>query len=137
MFSLWAYSFVLRYPPSSRGYMLVVVTGMFISSLVLLVRSFLKERKFDFGAIAACLQHIEWSRIFLCIALSVCYVAALRPVGYLVSSLFFMILLMWVLGTKKPIVVIAVSFGVTFGLFYVFQSLLGVPLPAGFLRGIL
>ncbi len=137
LLALWGYYIVSGYPASARPYVLVILTGLFFSGLLLLVNSIRKGRRFNTAEITAQFKNIEWNRIGLCVLFSIIYVFALRPVGYIVMSILFMLSLMPVLGVRKPVMVVVVTLCVTFGLYFVFEKLLGVPLPAGILRGIL
>lgn len=137
LLALWGYYIVAGFPNASKPYVLVVVSGLFVSGLALFVKSIMRQRKFETASIVEQFKNIEWKRICLCMLISLIYVVTLRPIGYLITSVVFMMVLMPVLGTRKPITVVGVSLGVTLGLYYVFQSLLGVPLPVGLLRGIL
>lgn len=54
--------------------------------------------------------------------------------GYLISTAFFMLVLMWILGprTKRSgVVIVATSFAVTYGIYFSFLKLLKVFLPSG------
>ena len=62
------------------------------------------------------------------------YVLLMYYAGYLLSTAFFMLVLMWILGprTKKSAVVIVLTtFAVTFGIYFSFLKLLDVFLPSG------
>jgi putative tricarboxylic transport membrane protein len=56
---------------------------------------------------------------------------ALERIGYRVTVILLVGLLLWVVERKKPVVTIAMALGLSLGTFYVFSTLLKVPLPLG------
>lgn len=58
-------------------------------------------------------------------------VVLLKPLGLRLTALLFLVFLLFVLGRVRPIVTVLVALAGSFGVFYVFDSLLKVPLPVG------
>jgi putative tricarboxylic transport membrane protein len=67
----------------------------------------------------------------------IAFVVALRPVGFLITSTVFLTAMMGLLGLRKPVLMVAVSLGITAGVYIIFEKLLGLTLPAGILESVL
>ena len=64
------------------------------------------------------------------------YVGLMDFLGYIIASLLFMPVLMWILGPRtrrSAAVIAATALGMTFGIYYSFSHLLQVYLPEGLL----
>ena len=59
------------------------------------------------------------------------YMAALEPLGFIVSSYLFMVACMWLLGSRKPLTIAIVSAACLGAIYVVFQTAFSVVLPAG------
>ena len=70
--------------------------------------------------------------VIICVALTV-YTALIRPVGYITSSVLFMVFVLVFLRIRKWYVVAGVSLITTLFLYYMFNNLLGILLPTGIL----
>lgn len=58
-------------------------------------------------------------------------IVLMRPLGFRITMLMFLVFLLSVLGRQKPIVTVLVAFAGSFGVFYLFTSWLRVSLPIG------
>lgn len=58
----------------------------------------------------------------------------LDPLGFLASSLLFMIVALLLMGVRRPLPLVLVTLGITFGLYYLFAEALSVFLPSGYLE---
>jgi hypothetical protein len=56
---------------------------------------------------------------------------ALERLGYRLTMFLLVGLLLWVVERKRPAVTVAMALGLSLGTFYVFSTLLRVPLPLG------
>ena len=70
-------------------------------------------------------------RLALLLGVSVVYVVALRPVGFMGASASFLALGLLILGERRILILLLVPAGLTGGVLFVFTSLLGLRLPAG------
>lgn len=80
---------------------------------------------------------IDWRRLVAVAALSLIYIMSLSWAGYLIASIVFLVLLLLVLKVRKPLMIAAVSIGLTLAVYVGFKLILQVPLPLGFLKGVL
>lgn len=76
-------------------------------------------------------------RAVLTVAGVLAFCLALRPVGFLPTSLVFLIAMMFLLGMRSLPRMVAVAMGVTGGIYLVFERLLGLTLPSGVLDSLL
>lgn len=87
-----------------------------------------------FGGRTTPLQSIQWPEAGrAAVILIACAVAALalERIGYRLTMLVFLVFFLGVIERKKPVVVVLVAAGFSFGSFYVIGKLLKVPLPLG------
>ncbi len=56
---------------------------------------------------------------------------ALERLGYRLTMIILVGFLLWVIERKRPVVVVLAALGLSLGTFYLFSSLLKVPLPLG------
>jgi len=61
----------------------------------------------------------------------VAYTALLNGVGFLILTPILLFALMWLLGERGWVLLIGVAFGLSFGLFFIFQWFVKVLLPEG------
>jgi putative tricarboxylic transport membrane protein len=67
------------------------------------------------------------------VAVMVVLVSALSTVGYVVSTLIASLFILWIMGVKSWRVLIITSLCLSIGTYLLFDKLLGVDLPVGFL----
>ncbi|WP_164671166.1 tripartite tricarboxylate transporter TctB family protein [Virgibacillus doumboii] len=72
-------------------------------------------------------------KVLLFILLFIIYAVLIPILGFYLSSILFLVMLLWMNHVKKVIYLVSVPAGVAFFLFVFFQQLLNVPLPTGFL----
>lgn len=120
---------------NSRFMPIVLGCLMVILSVIILIQGIKRAKAFD-----ASKQEVEVSdnlAITLTFALIVGYIAILKPVGFLISSIAYLFLQMMVLSPKekrKPIVFIIVSVAFTVIVYFAFRYGLDLLLPMGILE---
>ena len=70
-----------------------------------------------------------WSRLFLGLALSLMYIAALWLIGFLIATPLFLVALGLLMGSKRPVRDALAGIGLTIGIWLMFTRLLYVSLP--------
>ena len=73
----------------------------------------------------------EWRHVVAILAGCVFTAVALERIGYRLTMILLVSFLLWVVERKRPAVTMAVALGLSLGTFYVFSTLLKVPLPLG------
>ncbi len=67
------------------------------------------------------------------VLLSILFVIAFKPLGFLVSSFVFIAAVLLLLGERRPLLILLMSAGLSGGVFYLFNNLLRLGLPGGIL----
>lgn len=83
------------------------------------------------GPIAALWPGAFWWKPVVAVLLLAAYGALLLPVGFLVSTFVFLLVLMLTVDRTPPAAALAVALGATLAVFLVFDRWLGVGLPRG------
>jgi putative tricarboxylic transport membrane protein len=76
-------------------------------------------------------------RVGLALAGMVAYCALLKPVGFIIATIPFIMFYMVLLGNRKPLSYLWVPAAITAGVYLVFEKLLILSLPAGLLSDFL
>lgn len=76
-------------------------------------------------------------RTGLMVVAAVGYTLALAPLGFITSTLVFMVLGLLIMGVRRVSRLIGVPILVTLAIYYLFTTLLGVYLPSGAIEGVL
>ncbi|WP_339182039.1 tripartite tricarboxylate transporter TctB family protein [Oceanobacillus sp. FSL W7-1293] len=72
-------------------------------------------------------------KVFLFMLSTLIYLVLMNYLGFLIMTIIYVPTLMWILGTtsKKVLIILPIAF--TLLLFYLFNNLLGIPIPSGLL----
>lgn len=70
-----------------------------------------------------------WSKLLPMILLFAIYFIALRLFGFIISTMLFMFMSMIFMGERKPLILIGIPIGVSFGIYYLFVKVFFVILP--------
>ncbi|WP_420099535.1 tripartite tricarboxylate transporter TctB family protein [Corynebacterium sp.] len=76
-------------------------------------------------------------RTGLIVVTSVAYTFALTPLGFMLSSLIFMVIALLIMGIRSILRLVLVPVVVSVAVYYLFTDALGVYLPSGIIEGIL
>jgi putative tricarboxylic transport membrane protein len=97
-------------------------------TVLMLIMSFIEKK--GAAKLSDSWKGLYWGNVLLIIAASIIYLLLMEPLGYLLATFGFMLLLFG-LGKMKPwVVLISTTLAVT-GSYYLFHILLKVPLPRG------
>ena len=115
-------------PAVSKGYPLVLLIISYIMTIYLLVSSVYKMKKEDKQPT----QVVEQAKIIIpyCLMIAV-YLFLMGKIGYILSTVVFMIASLLYLKLKNKILMIALSVVLTVILYFVFTNFLTVILPRG------
>ena len=115
-------------PAVSKGYPLVLLIISYIMTIYLLVSSVYKMKKEDKQPT----QVVEQAKIIIpyCLMIAV-YLFLMGKIGYILSTVVFMIASLLYLKLKNKILMIALSVVLTIILYFVFTNFLTVILPRG------
>jgi putative tricarboxylic transport membrane protein len=107
------------------GYMPMLLAGILAAMALLVIST---------GGRSPALSSLGWSERQHAVAIlagCVFTALALERIGYRLTVIVLVGFLLWVVERKRPPVVVAVALGLSLGTFYVFSTLLQVPLPLG------
>lgn len=115
-------------PPVSKGYPLVLLIMSYIMTIYLLVSSVYKMKKEENQPT----QVVEQAKIIVpyCLMIAV-YLFLMGKIGYIASTVVFMISSLLYLKLKNKILMIVLSVVLTIILYFVFTNFLTVILPRG------
>jgi len=147
-FEIWAYVQASGFRQVKGAYVQastfpqIMIIGMAIFTAVLLVQSVVKlagqMKPDDPNAEAAPslnpIKNKGFGAALLVIALCVLYVALFDSLGYVLVSAVISIVIMWLIGKRKPVTVILVSVLVPLVMWFIFYKLLTVNIPMGVLQ---
>lgn len=157
LFSVFMYLHARKLPDFMYGtfgagfFPKILFAMLAVSGVVLTVGQFVKERKakkqrkvpekeqFTWAKVSCRFREIlkDYSFVIIGFVLFFCYVILLDYLGYTIATLVFMSMLMWILGPRNlktiPIILI-ISVGMTFFIYFGFLKLLHVFLPSGKLQ---
>jgi hypothetical protein len=71
------------------------------------------------------------ARVIVTLTLVALYAYLIPRAGFFTTTGLFLLGHMWLLGIRRPMVLIGVTAGTSIVLFLVFRAFLGVPLPRG------
>lgn len=86
------------------------------------------------GKISTCITVKNKKEVITAIIAVILYVMLLKSVGYIICSVLLMVVLLIIFREKKPWIYVVLPVVTTGAAWFMFHSLLRVPLPAGFLR---
>lgn len=121
---------VLPYSMLASFFPKIVIGVLALLSLILLVRSSIKgEKKWLF-------QGIDKKYIIFAVAILVLWIGMIPLLGFLISSIVFFTILVWLMGDKKTNVssilfAFAVVCCIVTVFYFIFKEILLVPLPGG------
>ena len=115
-------------PEVSRGYPLVLLIISYVMTVWLLVTSVLKQKKEEKQET----QVVEQVKIIVpyCLMITV-YLVMMSKIGYIASTVLFMIASLIYLKLKNKVVLVVLSVLLTVILYFVFTNFLTVILPRG------
>ena len=83
------------------------------------------------------LPPVSYPRMVGVLGLSIAYVLLMETLGYLISTLLYVVLLLLLLRVRNPWAVAGCALGIPLILDALFGRLLGIPLPAGLVEDLL
>lgn len=121
-----------QYPAGQRAYVILATTSLMLLSVCLFVETvFMNKKKNEYSPKI----NFNLKRVGIVLGTSVLYVCFMSFLGFILSTLLFIMICAWILGYHKPTVILLIAVGCTAILYIGFQIGLGVPLPAGVLLG--
>jgi len=125
--------FVMKIGPAFFPEMLAA--GLILFSAVLVLQAMLGKSIGD-------VQHLSIrdkgaQRILLALAGMIVYCAVLKPVGFIIATIPWIMFYMYLLGNRKKLQYLWVPIAITLAVYLVFEKVLVLSLPGGLLRSVL
>lgn len=109
----------------------ILAITLLIASGGMIMNTILKDSKTAYEIIDIRDKGIQ--RALLSLLITIVYCISLRFIGFIISSLIYLFIMMYLLKNRKYVRMIVVSCGVTLGVYFVFKGILNITLPTGFL----
>ena len=68
---------------------------------------------------------------------TIIFCVVLEPLGFILTSIIFLMFMMWMLGKRKPLLILSIPPLITFSIWLVFEKVLHLSMPMGVLIDIL
>jgi len=108
-----------------------IATGMIFLSFVLIVLSYLAPRVSSESV--ASIGKKEMTRVGITAILGLVYVFLVYLLGYLISTIVILGLLLWFYGERRWTVILPTAIGIPWALFYIFSHVLMLLMPRALL----
>jgi putative tricarboxylic transport membrane protein len=118
---------IMKLGPSFFPSILAILIIAFSASLI--VMGFLSKKDGGFERID--FRKFNIWRAILCLAAAMLYAFLLKPFGFIPDTILFVLALMLVLGSRKPLELALAPLLSTAGVWFVFEKLLTISLPVG------
>ena len=146
-FEIWAYTQTLAIKAAKNAavqpsvFPQIMIIGMGVFTVVLLVQSVIKLAKLKpddpLAARAETINFIKDKGVLAAlfvILLCAAYVYFFKDLGYVVVSILLSAVLMWLIGTRKPLQLALIAILVPLVMWLIFYKLLSVNIPMGILQ---
>ncbi|WP_408011268.1 tripartite tricarboxylate transporter TctB family protein [Pseudalkalibacillus sp. A8] len=124
--SVFVYAKSLKMPTNAGEFPILLSIVLGILSILLLFSSF-KKKKQDAGSI----KYTNIQYIFLGIIAMLIYSVILSYLGYLLSTLFLFLSILFLIGYRKKTFGVLIGVIIVVAIFAIFKIALNVPLPEG------
>lgn len=138
LFSLWVWFETASFPEdknvniNSDFFPRMMAIGLIIASLSMIFTSVMSKKEEIIGTLS--LKNSGIQRALICLVLTILVAVLLKPVGFIIVSIVYAFIMMYILGDRKWIRMIIVSILVPLLIFFLFSKLLGITLPLGILK---
>lgn len=113
----------------------ILAGGLIVFSALLILQALLGKSIGDFQKLS--IREKGTQRVLLSLAVMIVYCAILKPVGFIIATIPFIMFFMFLLGNRKILQYVWVPVAITMAVYLVFEKLLVLSLPAGLLSFIL
>lgn len=107
--------------------------GLLLAALALVQLATAVRGGGDGAAIGGLWRGADWRKPLLAVVVLTGYAAALQPLGFLVSTALFLLILLLAIEPTRPPVAVLLAVGTSAAVWGLFDRLLGVGLPRGVL----
>ncbi|MHA1382042.1 MAG: tripartite tricarboxylate transporter TctB family protein [Candidatus Helarchaeota archaeon] len=109
----------------------LILVSILILSLVLLIIKAYKDITIKGKTLNADKQLVATSRVVLIVLICFIYANIVNYIGYLLGTVFFSIILLFIMGVRKTLTLIFYPIGITIVVYLIFTKILYMSLPRG------
>jgi putative tricarboxylic transport membrane protein len=113
----------------------ILAGGLIVFSALLILQALLGKSIGDFQKLS--IREKGAQRVLLSLAVMIVYCAILKPVGFIIATIPFIMFFMFLLGNRKKLQFVWVPVAITLSVYLVFEKVLVLSLPSGLLSFIL
>jgi putative tricarboxylic transport membrane protein len=113
----------------------ILAWGMIVFSAILIFQAFNGKSLGEFESLDIRQKGVQ--RIIAAVSVMIIYCIILKPVGFLIVTIPFIMFYMFILGNRRKLQFLWVPAAITAGVYLVFEKVLVLSLPMGLLSSIL
>jgi len=130
---IWLYKVAENFPEATRRYPQVILIAAIVLALIEIISKTVKSSKSDCQEPVEKKSSVVLVRVLTVAAICIIYVLLVDIFGFFSSTALFSFSLMYYLGVRKPVTLIAVAAGLNIGVYLLFVTFLRISMPQGLL----
>jgi len=130
---IWLYNVAKNFPEATRSYPQLILIAAIVLALIEIISKTVKSSKSDFQEPVEKKSSVVLVRVLTVAAICIIYVLLVDIFGFFSSTALFSFSLMYYLGVRKPVTLIAVAAGLNIGVYLLFVTFLRISMPQGLL----
>jgi len=113
----------------------ILAGGLIVFSVLLILLALLGKSIGDFQKLSV--REKGTQRVLIAVVVMIVYCAVLKPVGFIIATIPFIMIFMFLLGNRNKLQYVWVPVAITLAVYLVFEKLLVLSLPGGLLSSFL
>ena len=130
---IWLYTVAENFPEAARRYPQLILIAAVVLALFEIISKTVKSSKADCQEPVEKKSSVVLVRVLSVAAICIIYVLLVDIFGFFSSTALFSFSLMYYLGVRKPVTLIAVAAGLNVGVYLLFVTFLRISMPQGLL----
>jgi len=130
---IWLYSVAENFPEATRRYPQFILIAAVVLALIEIISKTVKSSKSERQEPVEKKSSVVLVRVLTVAAICIMYVLLVDIFGFFSSTALFSFSLMYYLGVRKPVTLIAVAAGLNIGVYLLFVTFLRISMPQGLL----
>lgn len=130
---LWLYTVAGNFPEATRAYPQMIIIATVALAVIEIICKTIKSSRADSQKPVEKKSPAVLIRVLAVAAICAIYVFLVDVLGFFSSTAIFSFALMYYLGVKKPVTLIAVAAGLNIGVYLLFVTFLRISMPQGLL----
>jgi len=130
---IWLYFVAKNFPEATRRYPQLILIAAVVLALIEMILKTVRSSKADCQEPVEKKSNAVLIRVITVASICVMYVFLVDVFGFFSSTAVFSFALMYYLGVRKPVTLIAVAAGLNIGVYLLFVTFLRISMPQGLL----